>query len=276
MNAILPFQFAFQDKAWGQKFVILAILTIVMTAFFALAAVFSNLTPLLAIVLVSVLVILGLFPLCVVLGYMLNIVRRVADDDPILLPNWEAWDELIARGAGLLFVISMYNIPLLISIVTLIFLPRFLGNTNFGGWATLLMLCCVLPFVFIVTMLGWLCLAVGVGKYAKNGALSLFFRPEELIRHAFAVGNISAQWVMLAIIYNLIFMVMLFIPCIGWLFYGIFFIPAHGHLLGQYTKFVNNAPPPADKRPVSKSRGSVPQRPAPKSPRPLGTTPKRK
>ncbi|MCL4252419.1 MAG: DUF4013 domain-containing protein [Anaerolineae bacterium] len=276
MDALLPFQFPFKDKEWGQKFVVLALLTLAMTAFFGLAIVFSNTTPILAIILVSIFVILGLFPLCVALGYLLGIVRRVTDDDPIALPYWESWDELIARGAGLLLVIGIYNIPLIISIVTLIFVPRFLGNTNFAGWASLLMLCCVLPFVFIITVLGWLCLAVGAGKYAKGGGLSLFFRPEELIRSAFAVGSMSAQWVMLVIVYNLVFTVMLLIPCIGWTFYGAFLIPAHGHLLGQYTKFVNKAPPPSDKQSASKPRKGASQRPAPKSPRPLGSAPKRK
>lgn len=276
MDALLPFQFPFKDKEWGQKFVVLALLTLAMTAFLGLAIVFSNTTPILAIILVSVLMIFGLFPLCIVLGYLLGIVRRVADDEPIALPYWEAWDELIARGAGLLLVITIYNIPLILSIVTLIFVPRFLGNTNFAGWASLLMLCCVLPWVFIFSVLGWLCLAVGAGKYAKGGGLSLFFHPEELIRSAFAVRGMSAQWVMLAMIYNIVFTIMLLIPCIGWTFYGAFLIPAHGHLLGQYTKFVNKATPTTDKKVSSKARRGASQRTAPKSPRPLGAPSRRK
>jgi hypothetical protein len=82
--------------------------------------------------------------------------------------------------------------------------------------------------------------------------------------------------VMLAIIYNIVFTIMLLIPCIGWTFYGAFLIPAHGHLLGQYTKFVNKATPTTDKKVPSKARRGASQRPAPKSPRPLGSSSKRK
>lgn len=274
MDGILPFQFAFKDKEWGQKFVLLALLTLGMTAAFALALVFTNTTPILAIILVSVLVVIGLFPLCIVLGYLLGIVRRVQDDDPILLPHWEEWDVLIARGAGLLFVTTLYNTPLLLSVITLVFLPRFLGDTNFAGAASLLVVCCVLPFVLIMTILGWLCLAVGVGRYAKGAGLSLFFRPETLLRSAFSAGSISAQWVMLTIGYNVIFSVMMFIPCIGWMAYGAFFIPAHGHLLGQYARHIEKIN--TAQKPTPKADNKPKSPPNPKQPRPLGSHPKRK
>lgn len=273
MDGLLPFQFAFKDKEWGQKFVILALLTLGMTALFALAIVFTSTTPIIAIMIVSVLVVVGLFPLCIVLGYLLGIVRRVQDEEPILLPRWEEWDVLIARGAGLLFVMTIYNTPLLVSMITLIFLPRFLGDTNFAGAASLLVVCCVLPFVLIMTTLGWLCLAVGVGKYAKGGGLSLFFRPETLLKSAFATGGISAQWVMLTLVYNVIFAVMMFIPCLGWMVYGAFLVPAHGHLLGQYARHVDKATPSTqknDNKPKSSAKAN------PKQPRPLGSANKRK
>jgi len=279
MDGLLPFQFAFKDKEWGQKFVILALLTLGMTALFALAIVFTNISPIFAVMVVSVLVVAGLFPLCIVLGYLLGIVRRVQDEEPILLPRWEEWDVLIARGAGLLFVMTIYNTPLLLSGVTLIFLPRFLGDTNFAGAASLLVVCCVLPFVLIMTTLGWLCLAVGVGKYAKGGGLSLFFRPETLLRSAFATGSISAQWVILTLIYNVIFSVMMFIPCLGWMVYGAFLVPAHGHLLGQYARHVDKANPSAQKSaPKADDKHKSPPKAttSPKQPRPLGSANKRK
>lgn len=273
MDAIAPFKFAFTDKEWGQKFVILTLLTLTMTAMFALALVFSNATPLVAIMLVSILVVVGLFPLCIVLGYMLGVVRRVEDDDPILLPRWSEWDELIARGAGLLFVIAIYNIPLIISLLTLVLLPRFLGTTNFSGWASLLMLCCVLPFVLLLTALGWLALAVGIGRYAKGAGLSLFFRPETLLKSAFASGSYSAQWLMLTLIYNLGFMILLIIPCIGWMLYGAFMFPAHGHLLGQYAKHIakqtKGGAGASAKKPASNA--PAPQKP----PRPLSSRPRK-
>lgn len=276
MDGILPFQFAFKDKEWGQKFVVLALLTLGMTAAFALALVFTSTTPILAVILVSVLVVIGLFPLCIVLGYLLGIVRRVQDDEPILLPRWEEWDVLIARGAGLLFVTTLYNIPLLVALITLVFLPRFLGNTNFAGATSLLILCCVLPFILIMTVLGWLCLAVGVGRYAKGAGLSLFFRPETLLRSAFSAGSMSAQWVMLTIGYNVVFSVIMLIPCIGWMAYGAFFIPAHGHLLGQYARHIEKMNIAQKSTPKSDNKPKSPPKPTPKQPRPLGSNPKRK
>ncbi|MDX2076305.1 MAG: DUF4013 domain-containing protein [bacterium] len=277
MDALLPFQFAFKDKEWGQKFVLLTILTLSMTALFALAVVFTSLSPILALMIVSVLVVLGLFPLCIILGYLLGIVRRVQAEEPILLPRWEEWDALIARGAGLLLVMTIYNIPLLLSTLTLIFVPRFLGNTNFAGAASLLILCCVLPFILVITTLGWLCLAVGACRYAKGEGLSLFFRPEALLKSAFAVGSVSAQWALLVLVYNIIFAIMMVIPCIGWMVYGAFLVPVHGHLLGQYGRLLNKSvadakiAPKADKNPPQK-----PKQPVQKAPRPLGSASKRK
>ncbi|GEM_PF-1082104 len=276
MDGLLPFRFAFTDKQWGQKFVVLSLLTLSMTALFALAVVFSNSTPIVAVMLVSIFTIIGLFPLCIVLGYLLGIVRRVDANEPILLPRWEEWDVLIARGAGLLLVMTIYNTPLLLSVITLIFIPRFLGNTNFAGAASLLILCCVLPFIIIITSLGWLCLAVGAIRYAKGEGLSLFFRPETLLRSAFAVGGYSAQWLLLVLVYNVIFSLMLIIPCIGWMVYGAFLFPAHGHLLGQYGQHLDKAV--ADAKSAPKADKKPPQKPnmSQKPPRPLGSAPKRK
>ena len=233
MNLSSALRYSFDDPLWVNKLAIAAVLTF-------------------ATVLLMPLLLAGLLPLCVLLGYAVGIVRRVRQSKPYPLPDWTQYEELFSRGAGLLAAILYYNLPLLLLSCCLWTVPGFFGGDLTGSYVTLIFLCCLLPLVLVYTAFAWAVLAVGTVRYAQGSPYKVFFKTSRLWGTASSLGGISAQWLLTSLIVNLGASLLLIIPCVGWVAFAALVIPVQAHLLGQYARHIehhdNNRQRPTSRR----------------------------
>jgi hypothetical protein len=220
MDLLRALRYSFDDPLWVNKLAIAAVLTF-------------------ASVLLMPLLLAGLLPLCVLLGYAVGVVGRVQQSKPYPLPDWTQYEELFSRGAGLLAAVLYYNLPLLLLGCCLWTVPGFFGGDLTGSYVTLLFLCCVLPLVLIYTAFAWSVLAVGTVRYAQGSPYKVFFKTSRLWGTASTLGGVTVQWLLTALIVNLGGSLLLIIPCLGWVAFAGLVIPVQAHLLGQYARHVD-------------------------------------
>jgi hypothetical protein len=233
MNLGRAFTFAFDDPDWLGKLVIVAVLTA--------AAVF--LMPLL---------LLGLVPLCVLLGYMLEIVNNVRDSKQIVLPRWDDYSDRMRRGAGVLLALFVYNLPLILISCCLFTVPGAVGDRMVDGFVTLVSLCCLLPLAIIWIGFSWPLLAAGMARYSRGGSSGVFFEVGRLFGIVNELGGYSIQLLLCAAIVNLLLIVFMAIPCLGWAIGLMLAVPILGHLVGQYARLMDNRD--KKRRPVPRPR----------------------
>ncbi|PJF21739.1 MAG: hypothetical protein CUN56_09525 [Phototrophicales bacterium] len=210
------FNAIFNDPDWVSKLIIIVILA------FA------------SIVLMPMLL-AGLIPLAMILGYMLGIINNVRNGKKIVLPRWDNYGDLLARGSGVLVAILVYNLPVMLLGCCFWFLPSLAGSDSFvQGGVLLTLLCCSLPFILIHSVLSWTFLAAGMNRYAKGDTTSVFFQVGLLWDDVAADWSISLQWMLMALMINIITAVLIAIPCIGWVTAPAILYPVHAHLIGQY------------------------------------------
>ena len=214
------FTYPLQDKDWASKLLIV----------FALSF---------AVIPLSIFFFIGLIPLCILLGYMLEIINNVRSNQSVILPRWERYEERFIRGSRVLLPMVVYGLPQMIFGMCFIFIPRGFAEPSANGFVTLLMLCCVLPFVFIYTAISWLILAQGTVRFAAGDPPKIFFQAGFLYDSVQKTGGYSAQWLLYAASATIILSLLAIIPFVGWLLSAALMIPVHGHLLGQYAIHVD-------------------------------------
>lgn len=213
------FSYVFEDKDWVGKLVVLGMLTL-----------FAGIP------------LLGLFPLAIVIGYMVQLVDNVRNGAPRPLPKWDSYGDQMTLGAGVLVALLVYNIPLLVvggCSMTLVFTG---GNDFISGVVGLVLLCCIVPLLLIYTLLIWPLLAIGTIRYAASHNSAVFYQFGDLIETARSQSGPTFSWMVAVFVVNLIFGVVGAIPCIGWVAALGLTIPVHGHLLGQYGLEIGRKP----------------------------------
>ncbi|MDX1994605.1 MAG: DUF4013 domain-containing protein [bacterium] len=211
MNLGQAFRYVFNDREWVTKLGILVLVTFASLAFLPLFV--------------------GLFPLAVLLGYMLDIATNVRDDERTILPTWNNWSDQLTRGAGVLVAVMVYNLPLILLSCCLL-IPG-TSNLIFGQIFSIVLLCCALPFTLVYIGVTWPMLAAGTARYLRTGQTSSFFRFADLWNTVIGVGNASLQYLICTLIVMLFFFLFIF-TCIGTVVVLGLLIPVQGHLLGQY------------------------------------------
>lgn len=177
------FSFAFEDKDWLMKLGIAALILLI---------------PLLGQI--------------IVLGWALEITRRVIDNDPQPLPDWSDFGGHTLRGI-LVWVISfVYSLPIILVSACSSSLPAIFqegGDDTIASVLTIITICLSCLIFLYSVFLGFV-LPAALGTFAKTGQLGSAFRFGEvfgLVRAAPAaylitlLGGIAASFVaMLGII----------------------------------------------------------------------------
>ncbi len=216
LNLGQAFTTLFEDRDWITKLLTAFLLTFAGIAF----------SPFLV----------GLIPLAVMCGYMIEIATNTRDGKKMILPQWTNLTDLLTRGTGVLVALLIYNLPVLIVSCCLL-LPGSVPDQLVGGLLYLTLFCCALPFYIIYTGFTWPLLAAGTARYLRSGQAASYFRFGELWDIALGVGAPSVSYVLCAIIVNGI-VVLTGLTCIGVIFGAAILFPVHGHLLGQYAVLV--------------------------------------
>ena len=208
----------------------------------------NKLVPLLFFMLLSIIPILGLIPLALALGFMLQVVTNVREGLPRPLPKWQDMGDKFNLGGQLLAAIIVYNLPLILVNLCSSWVLGGVGSGFLGSLTSLVMICCLVPFSLLYTLLMWPLLAIGTVRYSETGNNRSLYRialSYEILRDH---GRLTMQWVLMATLVNVLLILLLLIPCLGWLIGPALALPVHAHLLGQYARNLRIRPA-ADKRP---------------------------
>ena len=119
-----PFTFLFQDKSWLKKFAIASLLTYTLV---------------------------GAAP---VFGWMIEIVRRVAQGEEPVIPEMKDWKLYWKLGGKFALVNALWLLPMLLATIIiylpLVFADRLPGEILLVLWSG--MLCCMLIFLFVYSI----------------------------------------------------------------------------------------------------------------------------
>jgi Protein of unknown function (DUF4013) len=199
--------FIFEDRKWVSKV--------------ALLAIFSFLS-------------FTIVPFVLALGYMLQLAINVRQGLPRPLPNWDKWAEKFTLGGHIFLALLLYNSPLIFIYSCSWVIVAGLGAGILSGGIGFLTLCCALPFSILYTIAAWSMLATGVSEYMETGEAGSMYRLIHLWDVMRANTKVLRQWGLYATLVNLVLLILLVIPFLGWVLIGLFGFPVHGHLFGQF------------------------------------------
>jgi hypothetical protein len=220
--------YMFEEPEWGKKFLIGVGLILL-----AFPLVFLGVIP-------------ALIPAFIVTGYSMEISRRYAQNQAVVLPEWSDWGKFLKDGALFALAGIIYALPLIIPIICLAasIIATADASGEVGGIVALI------TFAFVcVTMLYIIPLYIflygGLIEYLRTGEFSAFFRFRNMSALKSAQDGNPRKHFALVLLMILIPLGMAggAIPFLGtiWALY------VQGHLLGQVlheTGYELSASPP--------------------------------
>lgn len=217
MDYSQAFTYIFEDKQWISKLVILGLMVM------------------LSVILMMVLL-LGMIPLAICLGFLTQLVNNVRNGHPRPLPDWHDYSEKLTIGGHLLLAMLVYNLPILLLGMLVSFIVNVIGGGFLGIAVNLMVLCCALPLTLLYTVIAWSLLAAGIAQYVETGKRQVLYRPVHLWDVVRSHGNLTLRWAVAATIVNVVILLAGWIPCIGFPVILTLAFPVHGHFLGQYAR----------------------------------------
>jgi len=109
-------------------------------------------------------------------------------------------------------------------------------------------LCCTLPFLILYMIFAWPMLATALAEFIESGQSHSMYRPLHLWDLMQTHSSSVLEWALYTAGVNLILLILLLIPCIGWLGILMFGFPVQGHLLGQYAHRIHIVQPVKPKK----------------------------
>jgi hypothetical protein len=221
------FLFAFDDKQWVEKLVLVVAAT-----------------------LLSFIPFFGLIGTAALLGYSVQIVENMRSGEPNPLPRWDNFGDLIARGGNVLVAYIVYMLPNVLAVCCIATLPGVVGNNElFSGGFTAIILCCLLPILLIYNLIAWPMLALGTIRYSEIGKINVFFEFGDLLAALQRNSSLTIQWIVFTFLANLVIGLFNVIPCLGWIVSLALTVPVQSHLLGQFAVLLDDKPKRKLKRP---------------------------
>jgi len=212
------FTYVFDDPQWVSKLVMVAIVT------FGSAI----LSPIL----------IGLVGIAVLFGYQLELIRNIRRGERHPLPAWDDFGRFLSMGINPLIAWIAYNVPNLVIGLVIGLIAMTAGDGLLSGGLVTLALCCFVPLLFIYNLAIQPVYTLGLGRYAEEPRLKVFFEFSSLIRLVRSRTDALIQWLLGAVIAAIVLGLVNAIPCLGWIVGGALTIPIFGHLSGQYITVV--------------------------------------
>lgn len=173
------FSFVFQDDRWITKLLIAAGILLVG-------------------VVLGILIVPAIVAAALLMGYAVEITRRVINGTQPLLPEWDNWQTLIVDGLKVLVIVIVYALPAIL-VSACLGIPAAILRDNQGyqtGWSALLnTTSSCLSFLWSIVL--GLVLPAAVAFFAVDGQLASAFRFSDVI--AFVRKNIQNYLVVLVI-----------------------------------------------------------------------------
>lgn len=187
--------------------------------------------------------ILGIIPIVnfIALGYMVEMIRNVANGQELPLPEWEDFGGKFMKGLLAFIGYLIYSIPLIVVYVVVAIITAIVGGVSgsdsdsAGGVVGLcwMAMSCI-AFVYSVVVYGLL-VPPALMRFSETNELSAFFRFGENWR--VVTSNLGSYLVMLLVIIgaSIVAQIVGTIACvIGLIFTTFWMYLVAAHLLGQY------------------------------------------
>ena len=154
MDFGLAFSYVFEDEDWVKKLAVASVLC---------------------------LTVIGVIP---VLGWGLEVIRRVIKEEPDPLPDWSEFGQYFVKGLLILLVIFIYNLPITVLGACNAGAGTLLGNMGEDFAAPLIwILTSCLSCLYILYGLGVsLILPAALGNYAASGEFGSVFKLGEIFK----------------------------------------------------------------------------------------------
>lgn len=216
MDFTRAFTYAFADRDWPVKLLILAALTVLAAAL--------------------TLPLVGLVLWAVLLGYQADIVRNVRAGLPRPLPRWDNVGRLLNNGLQVLGGVMVYNIPnFLLSGCIAVMSPSFSQSIT-GSAVSLGLACCVLPLALVYNGIALPMQALALARYGERNQIGVFFEFPRLFKAVRSHLDLSIQFALWSLLATIVFALLLFLPA------PFLWAPVHGFLMGQYAAQVLGRP----------------------------------
>lgn len=214
------FTYAFDDQEWAPKLLI--------SAGVAFASIIT--APLLV----------GFVGIAALLGYTVELIRNLRDGHPTPLPRWDRYGDKIRSGANVLTAVVVYNLPNVIPICCIATTSGLWGDGFIGSTISIFFTCCLVPLLIIYNVITWPMLALGMGRYAVENNVGVFFQFGDLFGTLYRNLNVTLTWIVFTLIANLVIGFIGAIPCIGWAAAPALGIVVQGYLTAGLTSEIED------------------------------------
>lgn len=180
--------------------------------------------------LLSLIPVIGIF---LVIGYGLEVTKRVIKGDAEVLPDWSDFGGYLTKGFLVFLIVFVYMLPvILIQICT--FIPFLFDKPNDTLTAIFtIVTICFGFFTFLYSLAAYLVLPAAVGRYAATGELGEAFKLGAIF--GMVKDNLGTYGMVLlgGIIAGLVASLGSIACVIGVLFTMVYSMAVNGHLWGQ-------------------------------------------
>jgi hypothetical protein len=205
------FTYALDDRQWQNKLAICAAIgfgAVILTPF-----------------------LIGLVLLALLLGYHADLVRNLRDGNPFPLPEWTDLGYKLQHGGSVFTGILVYNLPnIFLSCCMTATANSWIDTRLMGPTIGTGLLCCVVPLLLVYNLVTWPMIALAVARYAEERNIGVFFQFGDLFDTVTRKIGITLQWVLYAFLTNLLFGLVVIIPCIGWAIVPAVAVPVTAYL----------------------------------------------
>lgn len=215
MNVSRAFFTPFDDPEWFNKLAITTVITLLALVF----------TPLFV----------GLLGWAALMGYMVELVRNVRLGTKYPLPRWDNFNRHLSTGFNVLAAGVVYSLPNLLLGCASTILAQNMGSGLIGSTLVLALSCCLFPILLVYNLVVLPMFALGLGRYVEDPRMNVFFEFSYLFELLRQHMDHVLQWWLAAIVANIVFVVMLAIPVLGWVTFAALLVPTYGMLSGQFS-----------------------------------------
>ena len=209
MTVVRAFTYLFNDRHWRGK--------LTETAVFVLLLPFPG---------------IGLICLCVLLGYLAEIIHNISADFDRPLPEWDHIGEDIRKGIPILLAIVAYHLPLLVAAMLFSAARASMSPGLLAGIDASAPL-----LVGLYCLVAWSLFSLGLVRYAETWESDCFYQIDRELGMLQRDMPLALGWLVTALIANAILLALLPAFLLG----AFLFVPVHGYLAGSYARRLRKA-----------------------------------
>lgn len=174
--------------------------------------------------------VIGLVCLCVLLGYLAEIIHNVQNEYPRPLPEWDHIGEDIGKGFPVFVALLVYHLPLLLALAFLYAFRSVIAVSLFGGITFVGILTSLLPLLLLYLAFAWSLFAIALTRYAETWESAYFYQFNRLLRAMQANGALTLKWLISSLAASIALLALAPLVLLG-LF---LFVPVQGYLAGVF------------------------------------------